>query len=318
MSLKGHFWTLGPFLRHNLRPPRVPEWEHWDTSLEDGLVGTLQLSGRLTRARGCDTIVVVVHGLGGSATSYYGRRAAQAASRAGIDSLRLNLRGADRRGADFYHAGLTDDLHAALRSRALQGYERVLLLGYSLGGNMMLRYLAAEPDPRVRAAAAVCSPIDLQRSARAIDRPRGRFYRRHVLGALKEIYRNVAASREVPIPVAEAERIDLFELWDERIVAPRHGFASAEDYWAKTSACRVLHRIETPTLFVAAERDPMVPIDTVRPWLSQATSLRRVVTSHGGHVGFPQRVDLGLGSGSTLGGGGTIEDQIIRWMLAPT
>jgi hypothetical protein len=225
--------------------------------------------------------------------------------------LRLNLRGADRSGVDYYHAGLTDDLEAALGSTALEGYENILLLAYSLGGNMMLRYLAGQPDARVRAAAAVCTPIDLKPNARAIDRPRGVLYRRHVLAGLKDIYRNVAARREVPLPVRDASRIDTIEQWDERVIAPRHGFAGAEDYWAQTSACNVLGDINTPTLFVATERDPMVGIDTVRPWLQNATRLRRIVTSEGGHVGFPQKVDLGLGIA------GTAEDQIIQWMLNP-
>jgi predicted alpha/beta-fold hydrolase len=164
----------------------------------------------------------------------------------------------------------------------------------------------------VRAAAAVCSPIDLKPGARAIDQPRGVFYRRHILNALKDIYRNVAARRDVPLSLEEASRIDTIEQWDERVIAPRHGFAGAEDYWAQTSACHVLDQIETPTLFIATERDPIVPIDTVRPWLQNAPRLRRIVTQRGGHVGFPQKVDLGLGSG------GTVEDQIIQWMLAPT
>jgi len=312
MSWQGHFWTLGPYLRHNLLPPRVPDWQRWETSLRDGVVGTLELSGRLSESGGSDTIVVIVHGLGGSATSYYARQAALAAARAGIDSLRLNLRGADRCGADYYHAGLTDDLDAALQSPALAGYDKILLLAYSLGGNMVLRYLAERPDPRVRAAATVCSPIDLKPGARAIDQPRGLFYRRHILNALKDIYRNVAARRDVPLPLKEALRIDTIEQWDERVIAPRHGFAGAEDYWAQTSSCRVLGDIGTPTLFIATERDPMVPIDTVRPWLHHAPGLRRIVTERGGHVGFPPKVDLGLGSG------GTVEDQILRWMLAPT
>jgi len=312
MSWKGHFWTLGPFLRHNLLPPQVPEWQRWETSLQDGVVGTLDLSGRLSQNGKADTIVVIVHGLGGSATSYYARRAALAAARFGIDSLRLNLRGADRSGEDYYHAGLTDDLEAALRSPALGGYENILLLAYSLGGNMMLRYLAGSPDPRVRAAAAVCSPIDLKPGARAIDKPRGLFYRRHILSALKDIYSHVAARHEVPLPLEQAVRIDTIEDWDERVIAPRHGFAGAEDYWAQTSACNVLQEIETPTLFIASERDPMVPIDTVLPWLQNASHLRRVVTPKGGHVGFPQKVDLGLGSG------GTVEDRILQWMLATT
>lgn len=312
MSWKGHFWTLGPFLRHNLLPPRVPEWQRWETSLRDSVVGTLDLSGRLSRNGKADSIVVIVHGLGGSATSYYARRAAVAAARVGIDSLRLNLRGADRSGADYYHAGLTADLDAALRSQALAGYANIFLLGYSLGGNMMLRYLAGSSDPRVRAAAAVCSPIDLKPGARAIDQPRGLFYRKHILNALKDIYGHVAARRAVPLPLEQALRIDTIEDWDERVIAPRHGFAGAEDYWARTSACNVLGEIEPPTLFIASEHDPMVPIDTVLPWLRAANRLRRVITPKGGHVGFPQKVDLGLGSG------GTVEDQILQWMLAPT
>jgi predicted alpha/beta-fold hydrolase len=312
MSWKGHFWTLGPFIRHNLLPPRAPEGEPWETSLEDRIVGTIRLSGRLTRVGGSDTIVVIVHGLGGSARSYYGRRAAAAAARAGIDSLRLNLRGADRRGADYYHAGLTEDLEATLKSKALESYDDILLLGFSLGGNMVLRYLAGQPDRRVRAAAVICSPIDLERSARAIDQPRGAFYRRHVLSALKEIYRNVAARREVHLPLRELTRIHTIEQWDERIVAPRHGFAGAEDYWARTSACNVLDDVRVPTLFLAAEHDPMVRIDTVRPWLHTATGLRSIVTGSGGHVGFPHKLDLGLGYA------GTVEDQVIQWLLAPT
>lgn len=312
MSWKGHFWTLGPFLRHTLLPPKVPAWQPWETRVEDQVVGTLSLSGRLSQGRPSSSIVVIVHGLGGSATSYYARQAALAAARADVDSLRLNLRGADRGGGDYYHAGLTADLEAALRSTALAGYENILLMAYSLGGNMALRYLAGRPDPRVRAAAAICSPIDLRRSARLIDRPRGALYRRHVLRALKDIYRTVARERTVPLPAAEAERIHTIEEWDERIIAPRHGFAGAEDYWARTSACHVLGDIETPTLFVAAERDPMVHIDTLRPWLQDATKLRRIVTHRGGHVAFPREVDLGLG------GRGSVEDQIIQWMLAAT
>jgi len=257
MNLRGHFWTLTPFVRYSLAPPRAPESTPWETRFRDEVVGELALTGALSK-RAADTVVVIVHGLGGSAASYYALLAAQAAARAGIDSLRLNLRGADRCGGDFYHAGLTDDLEATLLSPTLQGYRRVLLLGYSLGGNMVLRYLSEQPDSRVTAGATICSPIDLASSAREIDRPKGTLYRRHVLRALKEIYRHVAERRTVHLPVREAVRIDQIERWDDEVIAPRHGFAGAEDYWAKTSACFSLSKIDTPTLVVASEHDPMV------------------------------------------------------------
>lgn len=314
MNLRGHFWTLAPFLRHTLVPPRAPEWTEWATALADRDVGTMSLTGHLSQRGTSGTLVVILHGLGGSATSYYALRAAQAVARAGLHSLRLNLRGADRRGEDYYHAGLTDDLEATLGSQALERYERILLLAYSLGGNMALRYLAGNPDPRVQAAATICSPIDLEQSARQIDKPHldRALYRFNALRGLKEIYQEVAVRRHVPLALKEALRIDTIERWDEEVISPRHGFTGAEDYWAKTSACHVLRDVRTPTLVVAAERDPMVLIDTIRPWLANATNLRRVITREGGHVGFPPKIDLGLG------GRGTVDDQIIQWMLAPT
>lgn len=314
MSWTGHFWTLGPFVRYSLMPPRAPASSHFETLIEDPSIGSVRLSGRLRQqaAPARSTIVVIVHGLGGSASSYYSIKAAQAAERAGLDSLRLNLRGADRRGADYYHAGLTADLEAALASEALRRYETILLMSFSLGGNMTLRYLADRPDPRVRAASTICSPIDLQGSARAIDESRRAIYRRHVLRALKDIYREVAATRAVPLPVEDAERIDTMEEWDDEIIAPRHGFADAGDYWAKASAYKILPQISLPTLFLASTRDPMVLIENVRPWLPKTDgAVRGLITEGGGHVGFPDNLDLGMGIS------GLVEDQIIQWMLLP-
>ena len=312
MSPWGHFWTLAPFLRDSLAPPEAPPHTPWRTTCDDPDLGSIPITGVWSASKASRTLLVVVHGLGGSASSYYAIRAARAAQRARIDHLRLNLRGADRGGADYYHAGLVDDLVAAIASPELARYEHLLLLGYSLGGNMMLRYLAGVPDPRVRAAATVCSPVDLKAGAHGIDRPHRLPYRRHVLRGLKEIYAEVAARRTVPVAVEDAMRIDTMERWDDEVISPRHGFANARDYWSKTSACFVLGDVRVPALFLAEERDPMVLIDDVRPWIDRAGNLRQVVVRQGGHVGFPQKVDLGIGTR------GTVEDQVIQWMLAPT
>lgn len=312
MSLRGHFWTLAPFLRYSVAPPKVPASTEWQTTCADPVVGEITLTGDLSQRGDSDTLVVIIHGLGGCSTSYYAMQAAMAVRAAGLDSLRLNLRGADRRGDDYYHAGLTEDLAATLRSPVVAQYERILILAYSLGGNMALRYLSGTPDPRVRAAAAICSPVDLAKGARAIDRLNRTPYRRHVLRGLKEIYQEVAARSSVPLRLEDARRIDSIEQWDEEVISPRHGFAGAEDYWAKTSACYVLGDIRAPTLLIAEEQDPMVRIDDVRPWIERADNVRHLITNRGGHVGFPQKVDLGMGTR------GTFEDQVIQWMLAPS
>nr|WP_240807352.1 alpha/beta fold hydrolase [Polyangium spumosum] len=258
-----------------------------------------------------ETLLVVVHGLGGDVRSHYVLTAASAAEAAGLASLRLNLRGSDRTGEDIYHAAITQDLHAALASAELARYARVLLLGYSLGGHIVLRAATEKGlDARVRAVAAVCPPLDLSVGARAIDEPGRLVYRRHVLAAIKEIYAEVAARKPVPLPIAEARRIATIRDWDEHIVAPRFGFRGADHYYGESSVAPRLTGIEVPSLVVAAEHDPMVPADTLRPVLSGARPPLEVRwIDRGGHVGFPARVDLGFP------GPGGLEDQVVAWLL---
>lgn len=309
VAFSGHVWTLGPFLRSVIQPTTPPPSRHFRTHALDPDLGRVQLTGRL-RATGRPRLLVVVHGLGGSVNSFYARHAATAAEAADLDCLRLNLRGADRSGADFYHAGLTDDLVAALSAPDLASYEELHVLGFSLGGHVSLRYAAEAPDPRLNTVAAVCPPIDLEPGVRHIDDARGAFYRKHVLKGLKEIYREVAARnyRPLPCPVDQAMRIRTIRQWDEEVVAPRHGFTSAEDYYAQTSVGPRLPKVSVPALVVATEHDPMVPARTLRPWLDAARNIRTIWLEEGGHVGFPQTVDLGLGAP------GSVEEQVVHWM----
>ncbi len=307
-SLHGHFWTLWPRLRGVLRPAPPPPSRHWRTQLWDPRIGELTLSGRLHESGGRE-LLLLVHGLGGSHRSPYMVAAARAAAARGLACLRLDLRGADRRGGDYYHAGLTDDLRAALGAEELARFERVYLLGYSLGGHVCLRYLA-EPDvdPRVVAAATVCAPLDLRAGALAIDQPARRPYRAHVLRGLKAIYAEVARRREVPLALREARRITTLREWDERIVAPRFGFAGAEDYWRSQSAAPLLHRVRVPTAMIVTAADPMVPLCTLEPHLRRGLAVRPCVLPLGGHVGFPAGVDLGLGTS------GSVEAQLLAWL----
>lgn len=309
-AVQGHLWTLKPFLGYALRPVVPTPSRALFVDVPDTKFGTVRLSGRLAGDEDHRALAVIVHGLGGSSTSYYAQLAALAAERAGMASLRLNLRGADQLGEDFYHAGLTSDLHATLKSPALARFETIYLLGYSLGGHLVLRYLAERPETRLGAAAVVCAPVDLAAGAREIDKP-GRFaYRRNILRSLKATYREVAARRDVALPVDRVADIDRIFDWDDQVVAPRHGFEGASDYYARVSAWPGLPEIRTPTLFVASENDPMVPIETVRPRIAETKWFTPVVTPQGGHVGFPPDLDLGLGSA------GSVADQALHWMKA--
>jgi predicted alpha/beta-fold hydrolase len=288
LNALGHLWTIGPRLRHAVRPLTCPESRPWETIVEDPQIGPVRLTGRLREVPGAEELLVLVHGLGGSINSHYMPRGAAAAERAGLSCLRLNLRGADRQGTDYYHAGLTADLHAALASPELRPYRRLYVLGYSMGGHVSLRLGTEAADPRLAAVAAVCAPLDLALSQREIDAPVLWLYRRYLLVNLGTLYAGVAARRPVPFPVERLGEIRTFWEWDNRIVAPRFGFAGAADYYARASVAPRLGELRIPALLLNAERDPMVPARSVRPALTGASS-RLTVTwlRRGGHVSFP-------------------------------
>jgi uncharacterized protein len=232
-----------------------------------------------------------VHGLGGDARSNYAVEAARAAYAMGLASLRLELRGADGSGDDVYHAAISGDVRAALASPELAGFERLYLLGYSLGGHVALRTTTEGDllDARVRATAAVCPPIDLELGARAFDGPASYPYRRHVLASLVPIAHALERRGRLPCNLDEATRVTRIRDWDRLVVAPRFGHASAEAYYASASVAPHLSKLARPSLVVAAERDPMVPSRVVRagPRAVEERALEVRWIDRGGHVGFP-------------------------------
>lgn len=310
MRLAGHLWTLVGHLRRQRRQIALPPVEPWSTEVADAVRGSVRLTGELIRGERPEALLIV-HGLGGSSASGYVRAAAAAACRHGLTNLRVNLRGADRLGEDYYHGGLTADLHAAVTSPPLADAERVLILGFSLGGHVMLRYLLDGPDSRVESGAAICAPLDLAACCDWIDRPVAWIYRRYLLGMLMEIYRPVAARHEVPVPVDQAARIRGQRAFDDLVIAPRHGFDGVDDYYRQVSVGPDLGKLAKPTLLVLAEDDPMIPRPAQASHLVDLPPVVDVRWVRGGHVGFPARLDLG--EPGPLG----LEQQVITWLIAP-
>lgn len=307
----GHFYTIAPLARHMVKPRQVSPSTPFHTRLNDPNIGPVQLSGRLHETPS-DTLLVVVHGLGGDVDSHYVLDAAAAGKTAGAAVLRVYLRGADRTGEDLYHAGMSSDIQAILANSALDKYSRILLLGYSLGGHIVLRTATEkELDPRVAAVAAICPPLDLRRGVEAIDAPIRYVYRRHVLESIKEVYASVSRRRKLHLPLSEVRRIKTIREWDERVIAPRFGFRGADHYYAEASVSSRLGQLSVPSLLITARHDPMVPESTITPALETPAPMLDVRwIERGGHVGFPKDVDIGDAKP------GEMEPQVIRWLLA--
>lgn len=274
----------------------------------DSVRGDIAITGRIGPEFGGDEMLVAVHGLGGHVGSYYMGRVMAAAERAGISGARMNMRGADRGGDDIYHGGLSQDIGTFLGSPEFAQVKRFYLIGYSLGGHLALAYAAGDHDPRLAAVASVCAPLDFESSARTIDTRASTMYRGHLLRGLKQSFRAAAERAAYHTPVAQVNSIRFVREWDEVVVAPRFGFESAEEYYARVSVGSRLHAIRTPTLMLVADGDPMVRLSTLLPSLERPGVVHVVRTPVGGHVGFPERINLGLGST------GNVDDQLIDWM----
>jgi predicted alpha/beta-fold hydrolase len=243
-----------------------------------------------------DAVLVVCHGLEGSSRAPYVRGLVGMALAAGLPALALNFRGCSgepNRLARFYHSGETGDLARLVERLAAERPGRpILLAGFSLGGNVVVKYLGERGDAvpaEVRGAAAISVPFDLERCARAIDGPgfwswvyRERFMRR---------LRRKAAAKARRYPGAfdarRAAAAATFAEFDAAVTAPLHGFAGAEDYWRASSAGRFLAGVRRPLLAIASLDDPIVPAEALP--LAEAARNPHVTLEPvraGGHVAF--------------------------------
>lgn len=309
-ALHGHYWTLRGALGARLRPRPVFGARRWRGSVNDPRRGEVALTGAMHRAGGAQACLVVVHGLGGSAESSYCHDAARAGLAAGLDVLRLNMRGAGGCGRDVYHAGLSDDVLATLASLP---HQSLLLLGVSMGGHLSLWVALQSRDPRLKAVAAICPPLDLAQGCRDIDHPRRRLYRDEVLQSLVRAAHPVAEAGGIPIDSRALRGLRSLRQWDQEVVVPRYGLGDVDTYHRTMSIGDKLGGLERPALLVGARHDPMVLGTTVSKMLdrhpaSSALELRWL--DRAGHVGFPRDVHLGV---ETAGLG--VYPQVVGWLV---
>ncbi|PPD46560.1 MAG: alpha/beta hydrolase [Methylocystis sp.] len=277
------------------RPQELPGGERLLLEMPDGdrLAARLDLPTQGS-AR---PLVVLVHGLTGSEASVNVMKTAGHLVREGWSVVRLNLRGsAPSRPTSQgrYHAGKTEDLAAALRQlpdeRLRQG---VVLIGHSLGGNLVLKFMG-EPGAGghvapVLGAVAVSTPIDLAAASARIMASRNLPYHRYLLAELKHEALAPGAALSTAQTAAIADARSIYE-FDDRFVAPAFGFRGADDYYAQSAARNYLRGIDRPTLLVHAMDDPWIPAsgyDAV-DWAGLAP-IETAFSPGGGHLGFHGR-----------------------------
>jgi uncharacterized protein len=242
--------------------------------------------------------LVLLHGLEGSSESGYILGTAEKATRAGFNVVRLNQRncgGTETLTATLYHSGLSGDIRAVVRELIERdGLPEIFAAGFSMGGNLVLKMAGEFGDaapPELRGIAGVAPAFDLGRCAAALAEPRNFLYERHFVRRLKRRMRHKA--RLYPERYAAAalnggmRGIRSVREFDGAITARFCGFQSADDYYARSSAARVVAAIRRPTLILTAQDDPFVPFSTFeRSDLRENPNIRLVTPRYGGHCGF--------------------------------
>lgn len=269
-------------------PPHTSERLSFEFSDGDTLLALLD---RPATPRAGRPLAIVIHGLTGAEDSAYMLSMARHLLNDGHRVLRLNLRGAGPSRslcAAHYYAGRSQDLRellALLPGELTQ--DGLVAVGYSLGAAMLLKYLGEEGTRTpLSAAASVSAPIDLAATCASMMRPRNRLYHGYLLAQMKREATGEGAWLSPAERAAILGSRSILE-YDDRFIAPRHGFAGADDYYRRCRPLAFMSDIRVPTLVLAALDDPWIPgtLYSSYDWASNKT-LAPLLPPRGGHVGF--------------------------------
>ncbi len=239
-------------------------------------------------------LAIISHGLESNSRAGYVRRMIRVMLDAGWTVLAWNFRscsGEMNRAFRVYHSGATDDLATIVKMATKTGqWEKVALIGFSLGGNLTLKYAGEAPDDlpeSISAVVGISVPCHLDSASREMARPENRLYMQRFLSSLKRKVRFKAEQFPGRIKLDGLERIETFHDFDDRYTAPIHGFESAMDYYSQASSLQFLDRIRVRSLLLNARSDPFLSDECFPVELAHQSSLFHLdAPEDGGHVGF--------------------------------
>lgn len=284
------WWCRGPhaqtlWARLARRAPRLSFWRE-RLELFDGDFLDLDWT-----ENGSGPIVMVLHGLEGSSHSPYARGIMQAIERRGWRGVVMHFRGCSgepNRLTRSYHSGETGDLAYVINTlRQREPDTKMAVVGFSLGGNVLLKWLGqAGGGAPVQAAVAVSVPYVLHSAADRLNRGFSRLYQRQLLHSLRLTVAEKRKRLTLPIMIQDLSALKSFRDFDEYVTAPLHGFDSADHYYTVSSSRQYLKGITVPALLLHARDDPFMTEKAIprQHELSDAVALE--VSACGGHVGF--------------------------------
>ena len=245
-----------------------------------------------------EKVVIISHGLEGNTSRAYVKGMAHAFFQQNMDVLTWNFRGCSgevNRQLRFYHSGATDDLDCIVHHAIQKGYKEIFLIGFSLGGNVTLKYLGEKDAHTEISKAAVFSvPMDLHSSCLKISKRSNWIYSNRFLNSLKTKVITKSLTRP-ELDVKDIHKIKTLIEFDDRYTAPLHGFLNAVDYYRRCSSLHFVESIKTPTLIVNAQNDPFLSESCYpKAQLKAHPFVRFEEPGFGGHVGFAQFSKNGL------------------------
>jgi predicted alpha/beta-fold hydrolase len=237
-------------------------------------------------------LAILSHGLEGNSRRTYIKGMVKALNLSHIDCLAWNYRtcsGEMNRKLRMYHNGCTDDLDLVIRHAISKGYENIILVGFSMGGNISLLYLGQQSEqtlPEVKGAVTFSVPIDLEDSAKQLAHRSNTIYMKRFLLSFHQKLKEKKALFPDLIDTRGYDRIKDFMTYDDRYTAPLHGFINSLDYYEKCSCGPLLESIRVPSLIVNAKDDPFLGPSCYPSQITTNPNIFWEVPKYGGHVGF--------------------------------
>lgn len=245
-------------------------------------------------------IVVLIHGLGGCSSSPYIIALQNCLAGKGKRSVAMNFRGCSGEPnnlARAYHSGVSEDLNEVfIKLRTAFPDEEFMFVGYSLGANVLLKWLGErEHDHQITKAVAVSTPFRLDECSKAMLRGTSRFYGSYFVNFLRNEFnskmddftkRGLGKQSKILASLGDLDRINSLWEFDDLVTAPLHGFKNADDYYDKSSSAQFLGQINTDTLLIQSKNDPLIPASALPSAQSLSPCVKMELSGKGGHVGF--------------------------------